>query len=90
MRVTATQKGYYGGKIREPGETFSILDEAAFTTVWMQPAGGADPLDHDGDGRKGGSKPRRVSVETTIEPPAAPAKPTDPITGGQVAGNDDI
>jgi len=33
----------------------------AARTVDVKPAGGRDPLDHDGDGKKGGSKPARAA-----------------------------
>lgn len=42
------------GTWRKPGEEF-VTD--APKGAWME-ALDADPLDHDGDGKKGGSKPR--------------------------------
>jgi hypothetical protein len=87
MRVIATQKGYYGNIVREAGDAFVLADEAAFTDVWMRKAGAderRDPLDHDGDGRKGGSKPKRVSAETTLAEPAAPAPAVDAVTGDEI------
>lgn len=35
MQVIATLKGYYG-KIREPGETFTLADEKHFSERWMK------------------------------------------------------
>lgn len=35
IKVTAIANGYYGGKIRVPGEEFGIADLAAFSTAWM-------------------------------------------------------
>lgn len=45
-------------------DTLIVHDEheqkSALANGWhMNPAGKRDPLDHDGDGRKGGSLPRR-------------------------------
>lgn len=54
MRVRATEKGYYGGMIREPGDVFDLASKDD-KGRWMDPI---DPLDHDEDGRKGGSKPK--------------------------------
>jgi len=36
ISVVAKANGYYGGKIREPGEKFEIADDEAFSDVWMQ------------------------------------------------------
>lgn len=87
MRVIATQKGYYGNVVREPGDVFTLADEAAFSEVWMEAVDEdkTDPLDHDGDGRKGGSKPRKGQVrETEVIPPADPAPALDPVTGDEI------
>ena len=89
MRVVATQKGYYGSKIREPDEEFGLTDAEHFAKEWMEPVKEPiHPLDHDGDGRKGGSKPRsaavQASAETEVTPPAEPAKTVDPITGDDI------
>lgn len=51
--VRATERGYYGSKIREPGEVFTVADDVKLGS-WMEPI---HPLDHDADGRKGGSLP---------------------------------
>lgn len=84
MRVVATQKGYYGNVVREPGDVFTLADEDHFSTAWMDEAP-AHPLDHDGDGRKGGSKPRKGQTrETEVIPPAAPAPALDPVTGDEI------
>jgi len=56
MKVRAIETGYFGAKRRDPGEEFSLASAGEFAASWMQPVGW-DPLDHDGDGRKGGSKP---------------------------------
>ena len=97
-RVTATQTGYYGSKRRDAGEEFVLADRAHFSATWMEPVGwsvgGKDPLDHDGDGRKGGSLPKsapakapeplRASTETIVTPPAEAPKKIDPITGNDI------
>lgn len=35
MQVTATQRGYFDGRIIEPGEAFEV-DEKAFSDKWMK------------------------------------------------------
>jgi hypothetical protein len=35
MQVKATQRGYFGGRIIERGETFAITDEKQFSDEWM-------------------------------------------------------
>ncbi len=35
MQVTATDRGYYGGGIKEPGDTFNLDDEEHFSESWM-------------------------------------------------------
>lgn len=86
MRVTATKKGYYGNVVREPGDVFTLADEDHFSDAWMKPVEAKpDPLDHDGDGRKGGSKPRKgQEKETEVKAPVEPAKPVDPVTGDEI------
>ena len=53
MEVRATQRGYYGGIIRDDGDVFTIAAEGDLGS-WMEPL---SPLDHDKDGTKGGSLP---------------------------------
>jgi hypothetical protein len=53
IKVTAIEKGYYGRQIRLPGEVFGIASAEDFSEAWMKTD---DPLDHDGDGKKGGAK----------------------------------
>lgn len=79
MRVRATERGYYGSQIREAGDVFEISDPSHFGTTWMQRV--RDPLDHDGDGKRGGSLPRapQVSTETTVTPPSDEPKKSDTI-----------
>lgn len=57
MKVTATQRGYYGSMIREAGDVFALSAPDDFSGVWMEKVGKPDPLDHDSDGKKGGSLP---------------------------------
>lgn len=103
-RVVATQLGYYGSKRRDVGEEFGLSDRAHLSKAWMQPVdwtpGEVDPLDHDGDGKKGGSLPKaapaqkaaatvtpdpiRASTETTVTPPVTALKKVDPITGSDI------
>lgn len=35
MQVRATAKGYYGSKVREPGETFTVAKGDDFSEAWM-------------------------------------------------------
>lgn len=53
MEVRALARGYYGGMIRDVGDVFAIAAGAELGS-WMEPV---HPLDHDGDGKKGGSLP---------------------------------
>lgn len=39
MQVKATEKGFFGGQLREPGDTFDIETEEQFSKVWMEKAG---------------------------------------------------
>lgn len=64
MRVRATERGYYGGMIREVGDVFTIAGRPDLGR-WMAPI---SPLDHDEDGRKGGSKPGRRRAAEPVEP----------------------
>lgn len=83
MKVRATQRGYYGGMIREPGTKdaeFALVNpKHDFASSWMEKVGATDPLDHDGDGKKGGSVP------------AGKPKPADRIAmAKELTGRDDI
>ena len=56
-------RGAYKGAtlvMAEPGE---VIEADDFAEEWFGPA---DPLDHDGDGKKGGSKPRKSKAK--VEP----------------------
>ena len=63
MKVKATSKGYYGGKIREPGDEFEIVSMQEFSRRWMVKM---EPM-HQGPGAApeagrppgGGNSPRR-------------------------------
>ena len=59
----ATERGYDGAGIVEPGEP--VAPGIPVSDEWMKPA---DPLDHDGDGRKGGSK--KGAAATAAKPDA--------------------
>ncbi len=39
VKVKATQKGYFGGKLRQEGDTFSI-NEKEFSKKWMEKVDG--------------------------------------------------
>jgi hypothetical protein len=64
MKVRATQKGYYGGKLREPGEIFSITHVKAFSQEWME-AVGWDP-----------KAPAEPAPPESAPPPALDPAPT--------------
>lgn len=53
-KMMALERGYIGGRIIEPGETLMWPHEN--TPAWLVPVK-AGALDHDADGRKGGSLP---------------------------------
>lgn len=57
--VIATERGYYGGEIREAGERFSIPDEVMKDEKrrprWVRLAAFGGKGDHDGDGFTGGA-----------------------------------
>ena len=35
MKVTATDRGYYGNGIKDPGDTFELADKKHFSDTWM-------------------------------------------------------
>ena len=50
---------HHKGEVFGPGQTVDLTaDEAEAHAAQIEPVGGKDPLDHDGDGRKGGSLKR--------------------------------
>lgn len=81
MKVIATRKGYYGSKVREPGEEFGLRSEADFSEGWMKPSDGAAPK------AKAKAKPAAQVQETEVKPPVDPAPVVDPITGSGEAGS---
>jgi len=60
-KVMATEKGFFGGIVREIGAVFVVPDEvwndAKRRPKWCVPAAFGGKGDHDGDGKPGGSKP---------------------------------
>lgn len=36
MKVIVTERGYFGGRLREPGEIMDVPDEKAFSSHWMK------------------------------------------------------
>lgn len=77
MKVVATAKGYYGSKVREPGEEFGLSDDAHFSATWMVPA--------DGAAMPKPKKAQKAHVkETEVLPPADPAPSVDPVTGDEI------
>lgn len=61
VEVEATQRGYYGGAIRDPGDRFMIDDEIMKDEKrrpsWVKLVAFGGKGDHDGDGKTGGAKP---------------------------------
>lgn len=70
IAVTAKDRGYYGSKVREPGETFAIASEAHFSKAWMERIGSAPAqVDGTGNGDGGGGddgKPKKLSAKERI------------------------
>lgn len=92
-KVQATQRGYFGNIIREPGDVFEVPADAMGS--WMETI---DPLDHDGDGKKGGSLPSgkpkaadRIAIarDLTGRDDITTAKEADAIIEA-AGGSDDI
>lgn len=81
--VVATQRGYYGGDLKEPGcAPFGITDDEHFTDVWMRDANDRDleklrvsrlsPFERDNDPLGDGAQPAPVGPdgkETDLAPP---------------------
>lgn len=81
MRVQATQRGYYGGKVREVDEEFAIPEDTK-PGAWMKPLDG-DAMDEDeGDAPK--PKAKGQVKETEVKAPVEPAKTKDPVTGDDI------
>jgi len=59
IAVTAKERGYFGGKVREPGEGFHIASEDQFSKAWMT---------------RGGNTAAPVQPDADPEPDAAPKK----------------
>lgn len=55
-KVVAKARGYFGGLIREAGETFDWPNDLP-APKWTRPFAFGGKGDHDGDGKTGGSKP---------------------------------
>jgi hypothetical protein len=79
MRVTAVRKGYFGGKIRDAGEGFSVPDalmgDERLRPSWVEAAGGASAPHEPEEGgetisRKRGRKPKQVSPSADETTPA--------------------
>lgn len=50
MKVKATSKGYYGGHIREEGETFTLVNpKADFSKRWMKKLGKGKDVEEEVD-----------------------------------------
>lgn len=68
-KVRAFSKGYFGGVIREIGDTFEvpddIWDDPKRRPKWVKPAAFGGKGDHDGDGKVGGSVPKAGKVESS-------------------------
>ncbi|MCG5241395.1 hypothetical protein ACIU1J_27645 [Azospirillum doebereinerae] len=66
MQVRATQVGYFGGKLRQPGEAFAITDPKAFSKEWMEEV----------NPKPAPAEPAAPAPATPAEPkPAKPPKP---------------
>ena len=38
MKVKATQRGYYGSRVRNEGDVFEIENQKVFSPTWMEKA----------------------------------------------------
>lgn len=79
MRVQATQRGYYAGKIREAGEVF-VISEDVKPGAWMEPIEDGDAA----EAPKSKPRPKGQVRDTDVTPPVEPAKATDPVTGDDI------
>lgn len=79
MKVQATQRGYYGGKVREAGEVF-VIPEDTKPGAWMEPLDG-DDTDEDEAPKP---KSKGQAKETEVKAPVEPAKTKDPVTGDDI------
>lgn len=59
---TGPRGAYLAGAFVEaaPGEVIKADD---FAPEWFEADGKSDPLDHDGDGKRGGSRARKPATE---------------------------
>lgn len=85
--VIATQRGYYGRILREPGDVFVVRDGEKAS--WFRPVSGAGEIDApvaqadsapDADPPKRGRKPKAETVQAPAAEPFA-----DPQIAGEVA-----
>ena len=51
-RVRATEIGYYGAKLRQPGDEFAIDSDKAFSEIWMEALDGKAPKAAKAEKRK--------------------------------------
>lgn len=82
--VVATQRGYFGGVVREIGDRFAIPDDLMADDKrrpsWIAPAAFGGKGDHDNDGKIGGAKPakgKRVKADEAVEPFADAPEPIE-------------
>lgn len=66
IKVRATQRGYYRGRIIEPGTEFSVDDEAALSEQWMETPDGRSVKAAGSQTPPKAGKP--VKTETTAAP----------------------
>ena len=67
---TASEPVYISseGRMVYAGQKFTVPEAAKVGETWLDEDGNPiekDPLDHDGDGRKGGSRPRKAATEAS-------------------------
>jgi hypothetical protein len=69
-KVIAQEKGYFGGQIREMGDTFNVPDalwnDEKRRPRWAVPAAFSGKGDHDGDGKVGGSVPAKPAGDVVV------------------------
>jgi hypothetical protein len=75
MDVIAKQTGYYGGKVVEVGERFTLAKADDYSELWMDKAEVNEPAPEPKSKRRG------YEPSTVVTPPASTAPVSDPISG---------
>lgn len=86
MIVMAIEKGYFGGRLYNPGETFEIQTKGQLSSVWMKEI-------TEADGKRGRAKPA-VPVIVADQAPTIVVPDPDSVEkirlANELSGRDDI